>query len=419
MNKTSIHRKNTIRLLVQNSAILFPLCLIFLSEILQFSFHSVSSVLKALSVVYMLSFAIASLKYSKTLLFCTLIFLPFFIYGILISFNMKAALTEGVRYLFPIAVLFYGYSNRRHFYLFLNAFLAFVLINNVAQISNYIFWLKGDVQWFYLRLPDGHLTYNTSSGIIRATGIVGFFGLFGYINLIAYFITRKFYDGKYKFALLCIFIAGMFLSFSYKTLGTFVVLLFLEYKNKLKLLSSIGVLFVFALISIPKVLASMAQSIVLRIQQYITIGDSARAESYRVMFHDFMNFNLFGRGIGSFGGPSSVTYDSPVYYDVNFNWYSTIFLTTTDTFYPHLFVEMGIIGGLSYLILIASPLLFLRWKKSVFNFIFIIYFSLFLDALFSYSLNNIAFLAVSILFVFPLYYFQNKELKANAIVSNL
>ena len=324
---------------------------------------------------------------------------------------MKAALTEAVRYLFPVAILFYGYSNRRHFKFFLKAFIVFVIINDIAQISNYFFWFRGDVQWFYLRLPDGHLTYNTSSGIIRATGIVGFFGLFGYINLIAYFITKKFYEGKHKFVLLCIFLVAMFLSFSYKTLGTFFILLFFEYKNKLKLLSTIGILFVAALVSIPKMMSSMALSIVTRIELYITEGDSARAESYRVMFHDFLDLNLFGRGIGSFGGPSSVTYNSPVYYDVNFNWFSTIYLKTTDTFFPHIFVEMGIIGGLSYLILILSPLLFLKWKKTVFKFIFIIYFSLFLDALFSYSLNNIAFLAVSILFVFPLYHYQNNNTK--------
>ena len=62
----------------------------------------------------------------------------------------------------------------------------------------------------------------------------------------------------------------------------------------------------------------MGESVVFRVEQYITKGDSARAESYRVMFDDLADFNLFGRGIGSFGGPSSVTYNSPVYPDTNF-----------------------------------------------------------------------------------------------------
>ena len=84
------------------------------------------------------------------------------------------------------------------------------------------------------------------------------------------------------------------------------------------------------------------------------------------MFDDLADFNLFGRGIGSFGGPSSVTYNSPVYPDTNFNWYYTIDLKTTDTFFPHLFVEVGFIGGLLYLLIILSPIFF-RWPKDKFE----------------------------------------------------
>jgi hypothetical protein len=109
--------------------------------------------------------------------------------------------------------------------------------------------------------------------------------------------------------------------------------------------------------------------------------------------------------VGSFGGPASVAYNSPVYSEYRFNWYYTIDLSTTDTFFPHLFVEMGFIGSLLYLFIIMAPL-FLPWKREKFKIVFVIYFALFFDALFSYSLNNIAFLMVSLLFLYPLYFYE-------------
>ncbi|WP_158655209.1 hypothetical protein [Flavivirga eckloniae] len=170
--------------------------------------------------------------------------------------------------------------------------------------------------------------------------------------------------------------------------------------------------FIVAIIAIPNTIVSMGESFSYRIKEYVTEGNSARAESYRVMFSDFSDFNLFGRGVGSFGGPSSVSYNSPVYQEVNFNWYVTTNLATTDTYYPHLFVETGIIGGLLYIFILLSPML-LKWKTDKFKIVFIIYFALFIDSLFSYSLNNIAFLAVSLTFIYPIYYMNDDNKVVN------
>ncbi|MBG42481.1 MAG: hypothetical protein CL530_00765 [Aequorivita sp.] len=394
--------------LLKDLLILFPFFLIFTSEILMPIISSLSSILKVGAVLYMFLYAFIHLKYHGAFIFFLLIFLPFFLYGIVHSFNINAAISEGVRYLFPISVLLYGYAIKKHFKLLFSAFIIFVLINDFWQVINYINWARGVNQWFYGIDLYGNPFYNVSSGIIRATGIVAFFGLFGFINLIAFFLARKYYSGKWKNFVLSIFIISLFLSFSYKTIGTLLVLLFIQYKNKLKFFQVVGFLFIIALIAIPKVVSSMGESIALRIEQYITEGDSARAESYRVMFDELADFNLFGQGIGSFGGPESVTYRSPIYSKHHFNWYDTINLATTDTYYPHLFVEMGIIGGLLYLLILMAPL-FLKWSKQKFELVFVIYFSLFLDALFSYSLNNIAFLMASLLFLYPLYFYNKEE----------
>lgn len=393
----------------QEVVILLPVVLIFLSEILQVSHKDISSVIKVGAVFYMFVYALLKSRFHGSILVTILLFTPFFLYGILHSFSLKAALTEAIRYLFPIAILLYGFAIRHQFKFLVKVFIIFVLFNDAVQIFNYFNWIRGVDQWFYNYSPDGTRYYNASSGFIRATGIVAFFGLFGFINLIAFFLARKYYEGKRKKLLLAIFVISLFLSFSYKTIGTLALLLFFQYKSKLKFFRVVAVLFVVALVAIPNTLADMGDNLVYRVREYVTEGNSARGESYRVMVSDMLDLNLFGRGVGSFGGPSSVTYNSPVYYDRNFKWYSTTNLATTDTYYPHLLVEMGIIGGFFYLLILITPLIFLKWERDKFSMALIIYVALFFDSLFSYSLNNVAFLAVSLLFIYPLYYFDSKN----------
>ena len=186
------------------------------------------------------------------------------------------------------------------------------------------------------------------------------------------------------------------------------MLIFLEMKNKLRVLLYVLGVFVIAFLTMPQLVLTMEKNARYRLVEYVLEGNSARGDSYRVMFEEIGRLNLFGRGVGSFGGPSSVTYNSPVYKEVKFNWYTTPELTTTDTYYPHLFVEMGIIGGLFYMLIILSPLIFLRWSYDKFKIVFVIYFALLFDALFAYSINNIAYLIVSLIFIYPIYYYDEK-----------
>lgn len=398
-----------------NILIVLPFVIILASEVLLPIYPPLSSIFKVLAVLYMFFYSILGLKFHGSFLVLLALFLPFFIYGIFHSFSINAALSEGFRYLFPFAVLMYSYTIRRHFKFLLAAFIIFVLINDFWQIVNYVNWMRGVTQWFYNKDLYGHQYSNNASGIIRASGVVGFFGLHGFINLIAFFLAKKYYKGKYKTMLLSIFVVSLFLSFSYKTIGTLLVLLFVQYKNKLRFFQVVGGLLLVAIILIPKVVSSMGDSIVLRVEQYITEGYSARAESYRVMFAEVEKFDLFGRGVGSFGGPASVTYNSPIYSEYRFNWYDFPNLPTTDTYFPHLFVEMGIIGGLLYLFVIMAPFA-LSWKRDKFELVVAFYFALFFDALFSYSLNNVAFLIFSLGFLYPLYYFKDEAEEEKAVL---
>jgi hypothetical protein len=119
---------------------------------------------------------------------------------------------------------------------------------------------------------------------------------------------------------------------------------------------------------------------------------------------------LFGRGVGVFGGPASTSYNSTFYKGVGFDWYDTAWLnlTTTDTYLPHLFVELGIIGGLLYLAILITPLFRKRLTEKL-MIVLVIYFCLFFDMLFSFSLNNLEYLLFSLVFVYPILAYQQRQ----------
>jgi hypothetical protein len=387
-----------------NIKILLPFVLIYVAEILQFSDKDLSGKIKLAAIFYMLLYVLFK-KINSTLFQVILLFLPFFIYGFYDSYNMNASIEDGIRYLIPIIILLYGYSIRTHYKLLFGFLVIFTLLNDFVQINNYINWIRGSIQWFYYKTDYG-MQYNTSSGIIRGTGIVGFFGLFGFLNMVSFFIIQKYYYGKYKKLLLTITVISVLMSLSYKTIGTFLFIIFVSYKNKLKVIYITSILIIGGILMYPKKMLNFVDDLWRKIDFYITEGNSARAESYRVMFSELFNFNFFGRGIGSFGGPASVKYNSPLYEFFNFNWYYTTTLATTDTYYPHLFVELGIVGGLMYLFVICIPLI-RKTKISKLKVPLIIYFTLLFDTVFSFSLNNPAFLMFSLVFIYPIFYYES------------
>ena len=251
---------------------------------------------------------------------------------------------------------------------------------------------------------------NKTAGILRSTGTVVFFGFFGFFNLIAFFIINKFYSGRYKNILLGITLFGLLGSLSFKAFGAFLIVLAIYYYKKVYkiagylLLLLIGVYFAY-----PTKMNLLVENLILRIQLYITKGNSARSESYRVMLNEFGNFNIFGRGVGAFGGPASTKYDSPFYSEVNFNWYDTAWLNlpTTDTYPPHLFVELGIVGGMVYFLVLITPILKTKINKKM-MLVLAIYFCLFFDMLFSFSLNNLEYLLFSLVFVYPILNYEEE-----------
>src|SRR5690606_25568802 len=116
----------------------------------------------------------------------------------------------------------------------------------------------------------------------------------GFLNLVAYFLTKQFYYGKRKKLLLILFVLGIFSSLSFKAIGAFVFLLFLLSEYKGKILTGIVFLSLIILVIFPKKVTTFIDEFSIRIESYVTEGNSARAESYRVMFRDIADFRLIG-----------------------------------------------------------------------------------------------------------------------------
>jgi hypothetical protein len=405
---TFIYPRVSIENIISKIWLLSPFIAVFVSDILQFTQKDLSGNVKFLSFLLMLGVVVTKGKIYSKLILLTFIFLPIFLYHYFISFSIEAATEEGIRYFFPIMVLFYGYTLRKDFHVLLYFFLFFTIFNDLWQIINYINWTRGIDQWFYYRTKDGIVFYNKISGILRATGILGFFGTFGFLNLITFYLVKHYYSGKLKTWILTIIVVSLFLSFSYKAIGSFLIILFLTYKNKLKFVTTTACLLTLSFAVEPIKTLNFFENAVVRLKLYVFEGNSARAESYRVMFS---KSGLLGRGVGSFGGPSSTKFNSPLYDEFNFNWFETGYLATTDTYFPHLFIEIGVIGTLVYLLIIISPILKRTFFKREWTMICIIYFSLFFDSLFSYSLNNLSYLILSLSLVYAISYFEKENYK--------
>ncbi len=394
--------------------VLLPFLLIFGGTVFQnTSLSSLSSMSKMLAFGYMLVYVVFHQKISANLVLFTLLFIPFWVYALFNNpYNQAAANGDAIRYLFPIVTLFYSYAIRDYFPLLLKFVIAFIIINLVVQLFNYAFWIMGAKdQWFYYTMPGGVRWVNKTMGVIRATGTVVFFSLYGFINLIAFFLIHKYYHKKYKALLLAICVGGLFLSFSYKGIGAFfVVLAFYYFKQIYKVVLYVIVVFLLVYLVAPAKINNLAYDISLRLSLYVTEGNSMRSEAYRVMFREIKQGNWLGKGAGVFGGPASVEFNSPYYSEVGFNWYDTKWmgLTTTDTYPPHAFVELGTIGAIFYFLLLMSPL-FRTKVDSNYKMLMVIYFCLMSDMLVSFSLNNLEYLFFSLVFIYPVFHYKSQS----------
>ncbi|WP_430812588.1 MULTISPECIES: hypothetical protein [unclassified Carboxylicivirga] len=395
------------------AANILPLILIIVGECITPVSNLVGVIFKNISILLALVIIIFSKqKHSNVVLFYILNI--FLITGVIISFSLPAALISYYKYLFPFIFLYYGYTIKDSNKL-ISVLFVFSIINNLSQVGIYILWLLGYSLWFFNVTDSGIAYSNSFMGVLRGTGLLVFFGAYGFFNLVVFFIAY-FYNSNSKLRkwALVLSLLGVIFSFSMKAYVVFILLLILFYKNRKIIFTTFLSISIILALFFVSVFEEFSNQIMLRLMLYIVDGDSVRAESYRVMFNEVANLNFVGQGLGAFGGAESRAFNSPFYNEVNFNWFSTPHLATTDTYYPHLFVEVGLIGAIFYLMVLCLPLLtkIHLMKKNSVKVVCAIYIAILFDSLWSFGLNNLIYASLSLTFIYPILrckYFDNDK----------
>ena len=371
---------------------LFPIWLLYFAEIFSNYNVYVSGLLKQLVFLLMLIFILYKNSYNRTLLFIFLFFVAFLFLNLLKSFNFTAGLEEFIRFLFLPVVLMFGYSYREKIDLLILSIIMIAFLSDIYQILVYLSYYSGS-GFFESQLKDGTI-YN--SGFFSVSNAL--------LNFIAFILVFKFYHLNYRRFFLVFFYILTFLTFSYKTLPFLFISLFIFIKKHYKFKLFIIIVFLTISFLSYNYILEMYEVFIKKIDFYIVVGNSARFESYRVMGEFLSQTHLLGEGLGSFGGPSSVIHHSPIYAKYNFDWFGMdMELKTTDTFYPHLFVELGTIGAFLFLSLLILPVFQSKNKDAKQLNLFILT-TLIFDALMSFSLSNLFMLSYTVMLFYGINY---------------
>ncbi|WP_144148434.1 hypothetical protein [Paraburkholderia sp. BCC1884] len=259
------------------------------------------------------------------------------------AFNADAGTEEFLRFLFPIVITIALFAYRDRLDAVLNMFFLVVISNDLFQCYFYLAYLAGMPLLLPIRIDSGLF--------LRAQGWMGFFSEFSFINFCAFVLCRQYRPTKRSLAMSWLFVLFALLGFSFKMFATLAIYPLIARRVSPRVWAMAGVAVGIGVWIIANgYLDSLFSVAAAKISFYIVEGNSARAESYRVMVESLAKGNFLGEGLGSFGGPASVKYGSPLYGAYHFNWYGLgDLLKTTDTFYPHLFVETGLLGALIWL----------------------------------------------------------------------
>ncbi|BCD62073.1 hypothetical protein NitYY0826_C0942 [Nitratiruptor sp. YY08-26] len=372
--------------------IVLPILLLFCGGIISNYNENLSVNIKLLALVLMIFNIFVVNKYNLKIFYLFVVFLSILFINIPISFNILAAMESFLRFLFVPIFLLYGYVFRKRIDLFIKIIIFIALISDIYQILIYIDHFIGS-NFFCIRMKDGG--YIINSGLFGISNAI--------INLSALVLTINFNFSRYRIFLIFYFFIFTFLTFSYKTIPFLFLSIFIFMRKNylMKLFIIFGI--IFSTFVMYNYIADMTEILIRKINVYILVGNSARFESYRVMFEFLSKFDFLGEGLGSFGGAASKKYNSPIYEKYDFNWYYTPDLKTTDTYYPHLFVELSWIGGIVYLLMLLLPIIQTKNKKARKLNTFLL-FSLLFDSLFSFGLNNMVMLSCTILLFYGVNY---------------
>ena len=285
-----------------------------------------------------------------------------------------------------VFIIGYAYTIKTSEQKVFKVFVFFLLLSDLVQILLTIAYVITGKLYLKNTLDFGL--------VLRATGLFGGMATFGFLNLCGFFMC--YYKNSKKLALF--FFINVFFSMSYKAILLLLLFLFINLfrKNSVKYSIIVILISVMVISSSPQLLQNLEKILKGKVISYSIGGESARSESYRVAFKYLQKNPIVGYGIGTFGGPASIKYNSRFYNEYGFNWFETNNLSTTDTYYPHLVVETGLIFSITYLAII-----FFWLRESIRNRKYVVFWlvvSLLTDSLLSFGLNSLPFL-IPIIFV--------------------
>lgn len=279
-----------------------------------------------------------------------------FAYPLAISFDWRAAVFSLGEFTWPIAALLFGYLLRYDFPRIIRAFLLLVLVNDAFQCLLAVIYYSGlEVPWLWYK-PFSAL-------VVRGTGFVGV-AAFGYINFSAAIISYYLLKNK---RLSFLFLGFCFASISFKILifaMAFLVLVVMRRTPGVTVLVAVVGLLVGVLAS--SQLGSPTQAVVdaaqRRVDNYIIRQETMRNMTYVYSYESLLRSRTLGEGLGYFGGQGSLRYNSPAFQDPLFISIPgrRLRISASDTYYPQVFVELGLVGGIIYLAYLALPLL--HWR---------------------------------------------------------
>lgn len=355
-NYIDISKKNVLH------CVNFPILLIFFVQIFAFienqnseiyvsTLHQskLSTIFIIVWLIFLLFAVLRKIKYIP-LRFAILLF--FFLilssYNLFNSYNFNAALESFLKMMFPILGVAYGITHKEKFKEYTAGLFWLVIANNTVQIFVFILHFTG-LAILKLRIEQNFL--------IRSEGLLDFVS-FGTMNFVAAILVHHYFNGRYKNFFWGGLIFCSITSFAFKLYP--LILIYIFFISTKKIINRTIIIFILLIVSFfyNYTDSFIVQTFKNRAEMYSLSGDSIRAQSYQVAYKSiFENNNFFGEGLGTFGGPSSMKYNSPTYRIYNFNFGRLDYLATTDTYYPHPLVEQGLVGFLLLFLLILYPIL--------------------------------------------------------------
>ena len=377
---------------------LIPLLFVFIAYIIENFNTTYSFIFKLSSIALMIFFIIIERSYNKKILALTIGLLILFLINLINPYNYNAAFESLIKFLFIPVILLYAIILKKNFYQIAKIIIFFALLSNIMYLYNALnFFLNIGPQIIEYRTKDSGYLFN--AGLFDVSNAV--------LQFTAFIIVYEFDRTKLRVYKLSFFFILTLLTFSYKTLPFLFLYIFFKakYKQRIYLLIFLIVFSVF----LSEYIFNMYEVLNYKISVYLIDGGSARYESYRVMFTTLFEGNFFGMGLGTFGGPESIKYNSPLYEYYKFDWGWMDFLKTTDTSYPHLFVELGLVGGVILLSLIyLSVNTIYNYTKEIKEATNLLLYSFLFSSIFSYGLFNLLELSIVFLsFISMRYHAQN------------